>query len=299
MRELEEARSSMPSDTTLFELLMTRERTLTTDSEVEVHDADVDMDAGVNVMSDHRHVLRPPMSAEMLATVRDAWSMQGRKDELLVAKTEVTRHSMRKLRHQCGCIEACKCRWLDDIIVDRYLKLLMQRSEATTALPSVLCLTTFFYSNLMNKDKDRASPPWMSRIRLFDRDMIMIPMLTTITTHGKKVNHWCLSTVDFRRKEIKYYDPYHGESSPTFMSRLWSYLDKASQQQRGHPLNFEQWTATTPQSNPTQTNNFDCGVFMCVTAEYLSRDADLSFTQGDMGYYRQSISHQILTGAVN
>jgi len=45
---------------------------------------------------------------------------------------------------------------------------------------------------------------------------------------------------------------------------------------------------------PTQENGSDCGVFACKFAEYLSRDAKLTFKQKDMDYYRDRMVYEIV-----
>ena len=42
-------------------------------------------------------------------------------------------------------------------------------------------------------------------------------------------------------------------------------------------------------------NGSDCGMFACKFAEYLSRDAALSFTQEHMPYFRRRMVYEIVT----
>ena len=43
-----------------------------------------------------------------------------------------------------------------------------------------------------------------------------------------------------------------------------------------------------------QMNGSDCGVFTTRTADYLSRDAVLDFTQADMAYFRRRMVIELL-----
>ena len=49
---------------------------------------------------------------------------------------------------------------------------------------------------------------------------------------------------------------------------------------------------------PRQLNGFDCGVFMTRTADYISRDAELDWTQDDMRYFRRRMVLEILNKAL-
>ena len=43
---------------------------------------------------------------------------------------------------------------------------------------------------------------------------------------------------------------------------------------------------------------YDCGVFMCKTADYLSQEAHLDFTQADMQYFRRRLVVEIRNSAL-
>ncbi len=45
---------------------------------------------------------------------------------------------------------------------------------------------------------------------------------------------------------------------------------------------------------PQQLNGSDCGVFACIFAEFLSRDAMLDFTQDDITLLRRVVALEIL-----
>ncbi len=46
---------------------------------------------------------------------------------------------------------------------------------------------------------------------------------------------------------------------------------------------------------PQQMNGSDCGMFACKFAEYLSRDAEVTFSQEDMPYFRKRMVFEIVT----
>lgn len=69
-----------------------------------------------------------------------------------------------------------------------------------------------------------------------------------------------------------------GGACPTIPLSL---LTPFFQDKKGAPIDLSEWTDVRhlPGSLPEQTNGYDCGVFMCRTAEYLTRGARLDFKQ--------------------
>lgn len=49
---------------------------------------------------------------------------------------------------------------------------------------------------------------------------------------------------------------------------------------------------------PKQSNNYDCGVFLCVYADYIAREGKFDFTKEDMKYFRKKIYYEISIGAL-
>lgn len=49
---------------------------------------------------------------------------------------------------------------------------------------------------------------------------------------------------------------------------------------------------------PRQNNDYDCGVFICMYAEFISRNRQFTFTQDDMEYFRKKMIHEICTGTL-
>ena len=46
------------------------------------------------------------------------------------------------------------------------------------------------------------------------------------------------------------------------------------------PIDLSDWETVVYKTNtPQQRNGYDCGVFMCKSADYISQDARLDFTQ--------------------
>ena len=54
------------------------------------------------------------------------------------------------------------------------------------------------------------------------------------------------------------------------------------------------WSVTGPEGTSTQSNTYDCGVFLCMAITYVALKAPLTFTQDDMSQCRQHIAQHII-----
>lgn len=65
---------------------------------------------------------------------------------------------------------------------------------------------------------------------------------------------------------------------------------------KGVAFSLDGWTDFVAADCPQQNNGCDCGVFTCKFADFLSRDAPLTFAQQHMPYFRARLTHEILAG---
>lgn len=106
-------------------------------------------------------------------------------------------------------------------------------------------------------------------------------------------NHWCLICVNFIDKTVKYYDSLGGKN-PRCLNIIFDYLKEEHKNKKNIELDCSGWKLMDADDCPKQRNGFDCGVFTCINAEYLARDAKLDFTQDDMPILRQRLCYEIL-----
>lgn len=106
-------------------------------------------------------------------------------------------------------------------------------------------------------------------------------------------NHWCLVCVNFVAKTIKYYDSLGG-SNRRCIDVIMMYLREEHKNKKDKEFNQSGWQLLNATDCPKQENSYDCGVFTCINAEYLARDAKLDFTQKDMPKLRHRICYEIL-----
>lgn len=106
-------------------------------------------------------------------------------------------------------------------------------------------------------------------------------------------NHWCLICVNFIEKNVKYYDSLGGKN-PKCLNIIFDYLKQEYENKKNEEFNCSGWKLMDAEDCPKQQNGYDCGVFTCINAEYLSRDAKLDFVQDDMPILRNRICYEIL-----
>ncbi|NXF35907.1 SENP2 protease, partial [Nyctibius bracteatus] len=208
----------------------------------------------------------------------DAALGQGSPSEVLSSafKLEVTRESMCTLRN---------FQWLDDEVINFYMKLLMERSNKE-GYPKVHVFSTFFYPKLISAGYD-AVRRWTRGVDLFSCDVILVPV------HMRE--HWTLVVIDTREKTVKSFDSL-GISGDWSCEVLFLYLQEESRKKRNVELTVSEWTlhSMEPDEIPQQYNTSDCGVFVCKYADYLSQDKPLTFSQIHMPYFRRRMVWEII-----
>jgi Ulp1 family protease len=68
-----------------------------------------------------------------------------------------------------------------------------------------------------------------------------------------------------------------------------------SKARNNHLIDLSDWEDFTPQNIPHQDNDYDCGVFTCLFADYISRDEPFDFKNHHMTYFRERIAYEIIT----
>ena len=63
-------------------------------------------------------------------------------------------------------------------------------------------------------------------------------------------------------------------------------------------LDWRQVDLSIEKNIPKQYNAYDCGIFVCEYAEYISRKADFNFSQNDTYIIRERIKTEIMLGTL-
>lgn len=175
--------------------------------------------------------------------------------------------------------------WLNDEVINFYMNLLMERGRTVPGLPSVYAFNTFFYPKLLTSGYS-ALRRWTRHVDIFAHDLVLIPVHLGA--------HWCLAVIDFRAKSIRYLDSLGG-SNPECHKALRQYLQEESRDKRGTEMDLSDWTFEAVKDIPQQMNGSDCGMFTLKYAEYITRDAKVTFDQMHMPYFRRRMVYEILT----
>merc|ERR1711971_302796 len=116
-------------------------------------------------------------------------------------------------------------------------------------------------------------------------DIILIPVHLGM--------HWCLATINMKRKKICYYDSMGGNNNEC-LDLLYKYLKEEYQDKKKAEFDASGWERIIEKDIPQQMNGSDCGMFSCKNAEYLSRRAKITFDQANMPYFRRRMVYEIV-----
>lgn len=218
----------------------------------------------------------PDISPKMEAAIKAAFAKSSG-NVVEAFNIPITPHDIGKLRDR---------QWLNDEVINFYHELIRKRSQDHAGLfPKVHVFNTFFYPRLQSKGYSGVRR-WTRKIDIFSFDYIIIPVHLSV--------HWCCAVINFKEKRFEYYDSLHGPSGEAFQV-LRDYLCKESLDKRKLEIDLSEWSNFGPKNIPAQENGYDCGVFACTFAEYISRGAYFDFDQSHMKYLRNRMAYEIIS----
>ena len=132
---------------------------------------------------------------------------------------------------------------------------------------------------------------WTRNFDIFVRDKLFFP----INIEG---SHWTLVIVKIQDKRIVYRDAL-GHSGEIYTKAIKQYIFDEWQHKKGTPMTqvqMDEWVEMPmpPDSSPLQHNGFDCGMFVCMYADYMLNNLPEQFSQDDMPMLREKICYCIL-----
>ncbi|KAG9039947.1 Smt3-specific protease [Tulasnella sp. JGI-2019a] len=214
----------------------------------------------------------------------------------------------------------CPAQWLNDEIINFWGAMLMERAEqckveaansATTGgkgkgkavdteeepgrfgfpepLHNIHYFNTYFYAKLEQQGYEKARlGKWTKKVDIFSKDVVLIPI-----NQGNA--HWTSATINFKKKRFEFYDSL-GLARPQVFLRLRDYVDKEHIDKKKTPFDFSGWEDFYDPEMPQQENGYDCGMFVCMVMEGLSRGEEVDdwvFDQTSMPYLRQRVAWEI------
>ncbi len=221
--------------------------------------------------------------------VYDALYGSGNDEELIARYTSketgfidsITRQSLRRLRPG---------EWLNDEVIHFFYLLLAMRDASISPKKRCNFFKSFFITKLLDEGVSNNAPC----TDIFELDKIFIPVNIDQV-------HWACAVVFFDEKRIQMYDSL-GNSGTSYLEAILLYLkDEWNRMCADEELpNWKEWKlVTTTLDTPNQENKFDCGVFTCMYADYLSINKPLDFTQEQVNIYRERIALSILRGSID
>lgn len=219
----------------------------------------------------------PELTTEMLALIEDAL------DNRQPGKVLVDKFNIQITRRDIATLAGLN--WLNDEVINFYMNLLMERGKNSNYL-NVHAFNTFFYPKLLNSGYSSVRR-WTKKVDVFNFDLLLVPVHLGM--------HWCLATVDLRDKHIRYYDSMLGDNNRC-LEALVKYLESEHLDKKQSKYDTSGFTLENVKNIPQQMNGSDCGMFACKFAEYLSRDAEITFDQQHMPYFRRRMIYEIVSG---
>lgn len=191
------------------------------------------------------------------------------------------RFNVELIREKFWCLRPGE--WLNDEIINFYLKLLQERTKNPGSARSCWFPNSFFWPKLSGADNDTYSYKDVKRwtikgkVDIFALDYVVFPMNIC-------ESHWALGAIDIRESGFRYFDSMFVKPHRNFVPFLQRYVQDEHKARKGGPLaGVEDWDLLPSASPvPQQRNGFDCGVFTCFFADCLASGRELDFGQDDM-----------------
>ena len=188
-------------------------------------------------------------------------------------------------------------RELNDEIINHFYSLLQKElNENVMFKQKNVFLTTHFIPTLIHEKNGYCFDKiknWSFRRRigdLFQQHKVIIPC----HVNG---NHWTCAIICITTKRIYYLDPLIVTSTNNIPGFLKQYLeDEWNAFGRTREFNRLEWNVVKPGKGeiPRQTNNYDCGVYVCMYAYYMSQNKRINFLSSDINIIRQRMTYSIM-----
>ncbi|CAN7984496.1 unnamed protein product [Ixodes hexagonus] len=198
---------------------------------------------------------------------------------------------VRKLGYSVTCSDLrtlLGTNWLNDVVIDFYMGLIAERANLEEGGTRVHAVTTHFINVLRNRGYE-AVRRWTESVDLFDMDLVLVPV--------HDLDHWSLAALRMQERTFVLYDSMGRENRPCYQT-LMAYLRKEHRDKKQRPLVEPEggWGCQFAKGIPMQSNTHDCGVFVCLYAERLARNASFDFSARDIQRLRYRMAYEILTG---
>ena len=165
--------------------------------------------------------------------------------------------------------------WLNDEVINQFMEVL-NKKETDICATNENHTPSFHFNSFFMRTLGTGDSYDYNRIRRWSRRIRMrenIFQLKSITFPINVNNmHWTLARINLDTRIIEYFDSM-GNLGATYLDTLLRFLSDEHQDKLGSPLpTLNTWSKTSwGDKVPQQPNTFDCGVYVCIFAEALSR----------------------------
>ena len=182
--------------------------------------------------------------------------------------------------------------WLEEEVINFFFRMIDERSktiERSGSIPRIRSVSSYYTI------QDSSAPNFNKWIRgiedVFEVDLVFLP-------YNIGQSHWALVVVNFRLARFEYYDSL-GSSTNQAQRRIGivKRMFELEAAERKKTFNFSNGDyIATFQEIAEQTNEDDCGAFICTYADCLAQDLNLDFTQANIPSFRLKMVRDIRAG---
>lgn len=221
------------------------------------------------------------LTGDQVAEIEKIWEIQPKDTIIDKFRIKITSRDLLTL---------CDRHWLNDNIIDFYLQL-VKEDVNSRKLNQIHIFSTYFYTTLKEKGYIGVNK-WGKRAKVdvSELDMVFVP----VNLHQ---THWALAVIDNKNERFFYVDSLFGDGTD-ILYLLMDYMTEETKKNHGslNRRNYSNYSVIGKYECPTQQNGYDCGVFTCTAADYLSRNRELDYSQADMPDLRRRMGWEILKG---
>jgi Ulp1 family protease len=192
-------------------------------------------------------------------------------------------------------MEIYENQWLSDDVVDFYMKMLNEhdmemcmydKTRRSSHYYSCYFMTLLLPPNGYNYNNVKG---WSKKFNVFEKEKIFCPI-------NVNASHWSMLVIYIQEKMIAYYDSMQVHGKKYLDAALQYLVDESLTMNR--PFDKEQWTLITYTDGlPLQENDYDCGVFALMYADFITDDLPLVFGQQHMELFRKKMCVAIMRGS--
>ena len=270
-----------------------------------------------------------PLSPDEQKAVNSAMNLRGSKHKVIKANDtdSVQRHSMQTLRPGQWLNDEIINYFLKNCLAVRDKKICSEQSgrKRSHFFNTFFIFTMFDEENIDQRLRGKYNYQNVKRwgAKVPGKDIFNLKYIFCPINIGNL--HWTSAVIFMEEKRIQYYDSMGGTDRAK-LEGLLQYLKDEYKAKKGEELDISQWTlVNNTKDTPKQENGdyentvvlfvlslsllqessflffsykqqpgFDCGVFTCMFADFISRDLPLTFDQGHLIHCRDRIALSIM-----